>query len=271
MTTTTTMATTTTTLFPTNHPLFPTNHSATTQHPVPSLYELCLRRLLSQECDPTGKTAWLPPALLTAYPDLQTSGALASADLLCRFSTVEDEEELVLAARQGEAAFHLGFLTERDASRILACVRSAAPEKLKPSAREAALEDASDNPFFEPCLDPRLPDDVRRVFLRPQEERLIWSAVPGGSAERFPVRFRGATVGSLAFLDELERQIERGARGEDDDADELVDAPSTDDSTSQAAAASQVARPPSPPPPLQTEGDSDDGFDLSELDPTAAF
>jgi hypothetical protein len=264
MTTTTTMATTTTTLFP-------TNHLTTTQHPVPSLYELCLRRLLSQECDPTGKTAWLLPALLTAYPDLQTSGALASADLLCRFSTVEDEEELVLAARQGEAAFHLGFLTERDASRILACVRSAAPDKLKPSAREAALEDASDNPFFEPCLDPRLPDDVRRVFLRPQEERLIWSAVPGGSAERFPVRFRGATVGSLAFLDELERQIERGASGEDEDADELVDAPSGDDSTSQATAASQAARPPSPPPPLQTEGDSDDGFDLSELDPTAAF
>ena len=259
--TTTTTTTTATTLLPSTHP-------AAAQHPVPSLYELCLRRLLSQERDPTGKTAWLPPALLTAYPDLLTSGALASADILCRFSTVDDEDELVLAARRGEAAFHLGFLTERDASRILACVRSAAPDKFKPSAREAALEDASDNPYFEPCPDPRLSDDVRRVFLTPHEERLVWSAIPGGSAEQFPIRFRGSTVGSLAFLDGLESQIERGASGEVDDADdEPVETPVEDDPTDESA--DQVAQPPSPP--LPAEGGSDDGFDLSELDQTPAF
>lgn len=255
-------STTTTTMTAMTATTESTINFATTQHPVPSLYELCLRRLLSQERDPSGKTTWLPPPLLTAYPDLHTSGALASADLLCRFSTVDDEDELLLAGRHGAPAFHLGFLTERDASRILACLRSAAPDKLRPSARETALEDASDNPFFEPCPDPRLPDDVRRIFLTPLEERLVWSAIPGGSAERFPVRFLGSAIGSLAFLDELERRIERGSGSEDDGIDESQVSPSE-------ATSSQAFRSPSPPPAAE-EG-SDDGFDLSDLDPTAAF
>lgn len=243
---------------------------------VPSLYELCLRVLLSQQPDPTGKASHQPPPFLTAYADMLTIGAFASAAHLRSYATAEDDAERVYFASLGWAAHTAANIHEVDAARVIASLRSAAPDKLRPrsttlltgaGATAAAAganaddDDAAANPFYDPCPDVRLPAGVRRVFLDPVEVRTVWLRVPGTAGnETFPVRFRGATHGSLAFLDELEEAGE-AAEGA------AVDEPAADGQPLEVAAV------PAPEDSAAADDDDDeaDGFDLDELDDAPAF
>lgn len=229
---------------------------------IPTLYELCLRVLLSQAADPLDPTALQSPPFFTAYPDLATLGAFGSAAQLRAYALFDDEEaerrSLALLEPRGPGGQRLDrgidceAIHQEDAERVIACLRSSAPGKLRPSLTndEETDEDASLNPFYEPCPDPRLGErGVRRVFLTPVEERFEWLRIPGMvGGERFPVRFRGATVGSLNFLDELVREdSERAAAG---------------GRTASGTQRTELA---------EAEEEEGDGFDLDELDETPAF
>lgn len=107
-----------------------------------------------------------------------------------------------------------------DAVRVQQAVRSAAVEAPKGRSQsridgipthDPPPDDASTNPYYNPCPSPRhLEWDVaadahrqtRRVFLHPAEERFEWVEI--AKTKDIPIQWLGCSPGCLAFLEDEE-------------------------------------------------------------------
>jgi hypothetical protein len=183
--------------------------------PVPSLYTLCMTKLLS-----TSEPTHIPP-LLSRFdwnPEGGENHALQSAENLRK---------------------HFRHLNLKDCARVIQVLRSASdakqaraydqglPDLATSQARkrlqqvrrdrETSLEeDAVDNPFFGPCPNPRhyrydgnsdAPKVSKWIYLqRPAEQRIQYVDIAGEKG--IPIRWEGCARGCLDFLMDEEDAVD---------------------------------------------------------------
>lgn len=168
---------------------------------VPSLSSLCLSVLLSPR-SPQNR----PPLLAYDWEGTQRGGAhpLLDAAVLREF---------------------MPCLPLADVRRVLQAVKSACTTGVQHPWRRGSLatradpfprshlvplpDDASANPYYNPCPSPRhqaaqstssaMDTPSRRLFLHAAEERFEWVTICGH--DNLPIRWLGCSPGCLAFLD----------------------------------------------------------------------
>lgn len=178
---------------------------------IPSLSEIILRSLLSTSIDPVSRSLTSAPAFMDDPTVVDCSKELKK----------------LVTAFDLHAAYPV--LDKSTCQRIVASLRSAlaALPRGDPLAKLAKVfspldvptsEDAHLNPWFSPCPSPRHlyegehGEGRRVVFLKPEEVRYEWTAVPGtGGGELYPVRWEGCSRGCLDFLEEAEEEEEEEA------------------------------------------------------------